>query len=588
MKAGQLELFNELAPATRELAQMLNNFGILISGLGGVSRLRGLILELAVRGRLVPPSPSDEPAIVTLKKVAKERERFLSLGGAKRRTSAEEAERREPMFAIPSGWAWAPVGELFEVAGGIQKTPRRAPVHNHYPYLRVENVQRGRLELSRIERFELFEGELARWRLAKGDLLIVEGNGSEAEIGRCARWDGTIGDCVHQNHIIRCRSIAPIEGDFTLLFLNSPSGIQEMKGLAITTSGLYSLSVGKIRGITVPVPPLAEQKRIVAKVDQLMALCDELEAKQTRKRDVGDRLTKAALGALTSAEGPADLQAAWTRTVSNFGALIAQPQDAQSLRLAVIELAMRGRLASSSRDDETVENLLTRIRAERRAAGTNRQEVPVEPETIPYPIPDGWRWVRWGDLTISTGSGWSPQCENRPRGGDEWGVLKVSAVSWFEFKPEENKALPAGLAPRPEFAVRSGDFLMSRANTSELVGRSVVVGEAPEHLILSDKIIRCEFSRWVEKGFVNLYNRTATARAHYVANASGTSDSMKNISRDVILSMPVPLAPLAEQRRIVARVEQLMKLCDDLESRLRARDEKAAKLAVALVAEAIA
>ena len=102
---------------------------------------------------------------------------------------------------------------------------------NHFPYLRVGTVQRGKLDLSRIERFELFDGELDRWRLKPGDLLIVEGNGSEDEIGRCAEWRGEIPDCVHQNHIIRCRPIDPRLGDFTLRFLNSPDGIAEMKRL---------------------------------------------------------------------------------------------------------------------------------------------------------------------------------------------------------------------------------------------------------------------------------------------------------------------------------------------------------------------
>lgn len=171
---------------------------------------------------------------------------------------------------------------------------------------------------------------------------------------------------------------------------------------------------------------------------------------------------------------------------------------------------------------------------------------------------------------------------------DEWGVLKVSAVSWTRFDPQANKALPVGVPPRAEFQVRAGDFLMSRANTAELVGRSVIVSEAPKQLILSDKIVRCSISKLVEKELVNLYNRTSTARNHYTARASGTSDSMKNISRDVILSVPIPLPPLAEQRRVVAKVEQLMKLCDELEAKLRRAEDRASKLVESVVQEMVA
>jgi type I restriction enzyme S subunit len=155
-----------------------------------------------------------------------------------------------------------------------------------------------------MKRFELFDGELERWRLQPGDLLIVEGNGSEEEIGRCAKWRGEIPDCVHQNHIIRCRPIDPKLGDFTLRFLNSPLGVAEMKRLAITTSGLYSLSVGKVRGIVIPVPPLGEQQRIVSRVNELMALCDELETKLNQQRDHADRLAQAIANAIVNGKTP--------------------------------------------------------------------------------------------------------------------------------------------------------------------------------------------------------------------------------------------------------------------------------------------
>lgn len=179
------------------------------------------------------------------------------------------------------------------ISGGIQKTPRRRPVTNDFPYLRVANVQRDRIDISNLDHFELFDGELERYRLLPGDLLVVEGNGSESEIGRCAMWRGEVDNCVHQNHLIRVRPFADELGYFVLTYLNSPAGIDEMKRLAVTTSGLYNLSVGKISNIAVPLPPLPEQHRIVAKVDQLMALCDELEARLTRSRAKSERLAAA-------------------------------------------------------------------------------------------------------------------------------------------------------------------------------------------------------------------------------------------------------------------------------------------------------
>jgi type I restriction enzyme S subunit len=251
--------------------------------------------------------------------------------------------------------------------------------------------------------------------------------------------------------------------------------------------------------------------------------------------------------------------------VENFEVIATAGPDLAHLRKLVVELAVRGRLSVPEDDDENIEVLLERVGHEVGERGA--KYAAVGQEETPFSIPSHWRWVRWGHLALRTSSGWSPQCESRPRHTDEWGVLKVSAVSWSSFRPDENKALPKGIPPRPEFSVSSGDFLMSRANTADLVGRSVIVGDAPERLLLSDKIVRCEFSDSVAKQFVGLCNLSVAARAHYVTHASGTSDSMKNISREVILSMPIPLPPLAEQKRIVGKVDQLLALCDEIEAR---------------------
>lgn len=263
------------------------------------------------------------------------------------------------------------------------------------------------------------------------------------------------------------------------------------------------------------------------------------------------------------------------RLVDNLEVFVTALGRPDQLRRMVIELAIRGHLQTAATGDENVEILLRRVATD--VGERNAKHGMVRPDEMPFVLPSHWKWVRWGHLTVETSSGWSPQCENRPRVQNEWGVLKVSAVSWGAFGPDENKALPAGVDPRAEFSVRDGDFLMSRANTAELVGRSVVVIKAPSRLLLSDKIVRCKFSGSIEQRFVDLYNRSSAARAHYVRYASGTSDSMKNISREVILSMPVPLPPIEEQKRIVARVDHLMALIDDLETKQTKKHEVSAR-----------
>jgi type I restriction enzyme, S subunit len=272
-----------------------------------IKQLRQTILNLAVRGKLVPQNASDEPASELLKRIGSGWSEVVA-------DLPKETDRSDEtdglISGLPRGWERVLVEHCFNVSGGIQKTPARTPRNNAFPYLGVSNVYRGRLDLTKIKRFELVEGELEKYRLEPEDILVVEGNGSVTEIGRCAVWRGEIENCVHQNHLIRCRPRLANLTPYAALYLNSPDGVAEMKRLAITSAGLYSLSVGKIRKIPFSFPPLAEQQRIVAKVDELMALCDRLEASLTTADDTRSRLLEALLAEALAPAGLVDREAA--------------------------------------------------------------------------------------------------------------------------------------------------------------------------------------------------------------------------------------------------------------------------------------
>jgi type I restriction enzyme, S subunit len=226
--------------------------------------------------------------------------------------------------SLPDEWSWASFDQVCEIQGGLQKQPGRLPREHHFPYLRVANVHRGALDLSELKRFELTEAELSRHRLQAGDLLIVEGNGSKTEIGRCALWKGEIDDCVHQNHIIRVRLMAGIAPAFADQFLNSPTGQVAIQTVASSTSGLYTLSVSKIGKLPMAVPPVREQTVIVEAVEAQLSVMDHLES------DLETRLT-----------------------------------STQALRQSILRHAFTGQLVSQDPNDEPASELLKRIAAER-------------------------------------------------------------------------------------------------------------------------------------------------------------------------------------------------------------------------------
>ena len=171
------------------------------------------------------------------------------------------------MSDLPTVWEVVSVADVADVQGGIQKQPKRRPTQNKYPFLRVANVLRGTLDLRDVHEIEIFDGELEKFALRPGDLLVVEGNGSPEQIGRAARWGGEIAACVHQNHLIRVRPTG-IDPNYLEYAWHSPVVAEQLRARASSTTGLHTLSTAKLNTIRLPLPPLAEQRRIVATLEE--------------------------------------------------------------------------------------------------------------------------------------------------------------------------------------------------------------------------------------------------------------------------------------------------------------------------------
>jgi len=196
---------------------------------------------------------------------------------------------------LPKGWKMKSIDDISDVAGGIQKGPHREASANPVRYLTVAHVQRNRLLLDDPRYFEVTRVELERWRLHKGDVLIIEGNGSADQIGRTALFRGEIADCVHQNHVIRVRPYPDkVSGEYLNSLMNSPVGQAAVQLQSSTSSGLRTLSVGKIREMFFPLPPLPEQRKIadiLTTWDEALTQLDALiEAQERRKRALMQQL----------------------------------------------------------------------------------------------------------------------------------------------------------------------------------------------------------------------------------------------------------------------------------------------------------
>lgn len=193
-----------------------------------------------------------------------------------------------------------PLAALADIQGGIQKQPKRAPVQNTRPFLRVANVTRYGLDLNDVHEVEAFPGEDERYGLKRGDLLVVEGNGSPSQVGRAALWDASIPGALHQNHLIRVRPRERLLPEFLEAYWNSPSARRRLSDVASSTSGLYTLSVAKLGKMPVSLPDLTEQRRIADRVSTARADVQSLTSTLATARQRSAALRRALLDAAFS------------------------------------------------------------------------------------------------------------------------------------------------------------------------------------------------------------------------------------------------------------------------------------------------
>jgi len=553
--------------------------------LTGLKKLRELILELAVRGKLVEQDPTDEPASVLLERIAEEKARLVEEGKIKKTKHLPEVAEEDKPFELPQGWSWARLGEITNYGSTDKAEP--GEVEDTSWVLELEDIEKESSRLVQRITYRERPFKSSKNRFAPGDILYGK---LRPYLDKVLVADQA-GVCTTE--IIPIRAFHDIFSPYLKLALKSPT----FKAYANDSThgmNLPRLGTERARLALIALPPKEQQNRIAEKVDELMALCDRLEQQTGEQLEAHEVLVDALLDALTRSANASEVAKNWARIAEHFDTLFTTEASIDKLKQAILQLAVMGRLVEQDPDDEPASVLLEKIAEEKtrlakegksRKSGTKLAQTAKE---IPFHIPDNWEWCKLDDLSLHSAAGWSPQCDNIPRSGNNWGVLKVSAVSWGAFDPDENKSLPSNLDPRIELEIKTNDFLVSRANTSNLVARSVVVPpHAPRNLMMSDKIVRFTLSRKINALYVNLTNNSKTSRDYYSRIAGGTSSSMKNVSRKQIQELFIPLPPQNEQHRIVKKADALIALCDQLKERLSDAGDTRTQLAEAVVEKAV-
>ncbi|MBY7306144.1 restriction endonuclease subunit S [Escherichia ruysiae] len=552
----------------------------------GIKKLRELILELAVRGKLVPQDPNDEPASELLKRIAAEKAELVKQGKIKKQKPLPEISEEEKPFELPEGWEWTTLTRIAEINPKIDVSDDEQEI-SFIPMPLISTKFDGSHEF-----------EIKKWKdVKKGYTHFANGDIAIAKITPCfenskaAIFSGLkngIGVGTTELHVARPFSDI-INRKYLLLNFKSPNFLKSGESQMTGSAGQKRVPRLFFENNPIPFPPLQEQERIIIRFTQLMSLCDQLEQQSLTSLDAHQQLVETLLGTLTDSQNAEELAENWARISEHFDTLFTTEASVDALKQTILQLAVMGKLVPQDPNDEPASELLKRIAHEKAQLvkeGKIKKQKPLPPisdEEKPFELPEGWEWCRLGDLALKSEAGWSPQCENEPRSGNQWGVLKISAVTWGEYRPQENKALPEHLLPRQEYEVKENDFLISRANTSELVARSVVVPENPPiNLMLSDKIIIFEFSSFANPYYINLVNNSVFSRKYYKDVAGGTSSSMKNVSRNQVSELVIALPCYKEQLKITETLKQYMKICEELSSQIQSAQQTQLHLADAL------
>ncbi|WP_306603111.1 restriction endonuclease subunit S [Azonexus sp.] len=560
--------------------QFLAEFGHIANAPGGIERLRELVLHLAVTGKLVEQNATDECA----KELLARMRQYASVGNPKKRGRASKKVNSKQLYAdgdMPPNWVFVELGELGDWGAG--STPSRR--NSSYYGGTIPWFKSGELKADYITSSEEFVSELALKECSlrlniPGDVLIAmygANIGQTSIVGVKSTTNQAVCACTPHNGL---------NNRFLLLTLRA------MKNyfIGLGAGGAQpNISKEKIVATCIGLPPSEEQSRIVAKLDELMALCDTLEAQQQARRELQNKLRQSTLQAVANATSPHELQTTWARLADNFGRLFHGQDDVDDLRKAVLDLAVSGYLSNLDELDEPASVLKGKILAAKErgiADGSFFRKKHVKPEElVETTLPAHWASITLDEAISTIDAGWSPACLPSARDDEnKWGVLKTTAVQVLRFLPHEHKELPASLDPRPQYQIEVGDILITRAGPKNRVGICCVVDAAPPRLMISDKLIRFHIvDDLINPRFVALCLSAGEPGRIVERLKSGMADSQMNISQDKLRSITIPLPPIEEQQRILTKIEAFMKVVDVYSERLRKSHRLAEQAAAATV-----
>jgi type I restriction enzyme S subunit len=529
----------------------------------GIKKLRELILELAVRGLLVPQNPDDEPASVLLENIAE--------GKIKNSELLSKTNNKKIPFTLPKGWESISLGVIAEIERGGSPRPIKSFLTDDpdgFNWIKIGDTEKNGKYITSTSEKICKEG-LSKTRMVfPGDFLLT----NSMSFGR--PYITQITGCIHDGWL----RISPpncLDKDYLYLFLSSPV-VRKLFEIEAAGAVVLNLNAEKVRYLPILIPPLAEQHRIVTKVDELMQLCDQLEQKQTSNQEIHAQLVSTLLTTLTQATDPQAFQAAWTRIAANFDSLFTTESSIEQLKQTILQLAVMGKLVEQEAGDEPASVLLEKIAHEKArliSEGKIKKSAPlpkIADDEKPFDLPTGWEWTRLGEvLNVLNGRAYKKH-EMLQEGTP---LLRVGNLF------TSNHWYYSDLELEPDKYIDNGDLIYA---WSASFGAFIWQGEKViyHYHIWKLDIFHPEVTN---KHFLSKFLTSITQQI----KDAGNGIAMIHMTKERMEKLLLPLPPSEEQHRIVAKVDELMALCDQLKTKLNTAQTLQIQLAETLVLGAV-
>lgn len=530
-------------------------FDVAFAATDGIKKLRELILSLAMQGKLVQQDEADQPASELLKEIEAEKSRLVKDGKIKASKPLPEIKPDEVPYDLPKSWEWVRIPDCYY---GIGNKTNQIQTKDYLESGIYPVIDQGKSFIAGY-----FNDKSKLLEITKPVVIF----GDHTRNIKFIDFSFVIGaDGV--------KILCPYEGIFSRYLYHV------IQSYDLTNRG-YARHFKVLNEKLIPICSLAEQRRIVDKIDELMAQCDELEKLKAERDRKKITVHKSALNRLLTAKDHSDFQTSWHFITQHFSELYSVKENVAELRKAILQLAVMGKLVPQDPDDQPASELLKAISAEKQKLlkeGKTKAQAPLSDfRKTPYSLPEGWEWVRFEDIVeISSGV-----TKGRKLNGKEKVVLpylRVANVQRGYLDLDVIKDIEIARDERERFELKERDLLITEGGDWDKVGRTAIWNNEISCCIHQNHIFkaRCLLVEQNEKWLENYLN-SSVARI-YFANASKQTTNLASINKTQLRGCPIPLPPLAEQHRIVAKIDQLMTLCDELEKQIDTAESKQTNL----------